>query len=303
VGAQYGVAARDLAGILQTWDEGAWCLAALAVGARAEHSVELTAAAQEVLAAAGVMDSPGGGLLGVSSSTPQQLAGQAAAPLHITSALVSGGRKTWEANSDAALLAQGEASAQAAPMFAQYMLPQMGDLRERLSRPGARMLDVGTGVAAMAVSYARVFPRLHVLGLDVLDRALALASQTIAASKVGDRVSVRNQDVVEFADEDGFDLAWMPAPFLCESAFRAGLPRVTLTLRPGGWLVVGHGKFTGTPMQAAVTRFKTVAYGGTPLDDLQAQQLLDEQGLTSVRTMPTPPGAPAITIGQKPANQ
>jgi len=297
------VAARDLAGILQTWDEGAWCLAALAVGARAEHSVELTAAAQEVLAAAGVMDRPGGGLLGVSSSTPQQLAGQAAAPLHITSALVSGGRKTWEANSDAALLAQGEASAQAAPMFAQYMLPQMGDLRERLSRPGARMLDVGTGVAAMAVNYARVFPRLHVLGLDVLDRALALASQTIAASKVGDRVSVRNQDVVEFADEDGFDLAWMPAPFLCESAFRAGLPRVTLTLRPGGWLVVGHGKFTGTPMQAAVTRFKTVAYGGTPLDDLQAHQLLDEQGLTSVRTMPTPPGAPAITIGQKPANQ
>ncbi len=46
----------------------------------------------------------------------------------------------------------------------------MGDLGSRLATPGARMLDVGTGVSAMAIAFAQVFPQLHVLGIDVLDR-------------------------------------------------------------------------------------------------------------------------------------
>ena len=43
--------APDAAGVTHTWDEAVWCLAALAVAFQARHSVELTAAAQEVLAA------------------------------------------------------------------------------------------------------------------------------------------------------------------------------------------------------------------------------------------------------------
>ena len=46
---------------------------------------------------------------------------------------------------------------------------------------GARTLDVGTGVAALAVAYAELFPRLTVVGIDVLPRVLALAGQTVAA--------------------------------------------------------------------------------------------------------------------------
>ncbi len=65
--------------------------------------------------------------------------------------------------------------------------------------------------------------------------------------------------------------------------------------------MVGHGKFGGSPAQDALTRLKTLAYGGTPLDEAAACHLLRNAGLTSVRPMPTPPGAPAITIGQKTA--
>jgi hypothetical protein len=72
-------------------------------------------------------------------------------------------------------------------------------------------------------------------------------------------------------------------------------------LRPGGWLIVGHGKFNGTPAQTALTRLKTIAYGGTPLDEEAAARLLRDAALTSLRQVPTPPGAPAITIGRKPA--
>jgi methylase of polypeptide subunit release factors len=181
------------------------------------------------------------------------------------------------------------------------MLPMMGDLADRLAAPGARLLDVGTGTGALAVAFAQVFPQVHVLGIDILDRALGLARQAIAVSDVGARVTVRKQGVADFADDAGFDLAWLPAPFFAEPALHAGLPRVVAALRPGGWLIVGYGKFGGTPAEDALTRLKTLAYGGTPIDDAAARQLLRKAGLTSVRTVSTPAGAPAITIGQNPA--
>ena len=180
------------------------------------------------------------------------------------------------------------------------MLPMMGDLAGRMAAPGARMLDVGTGVGAAAVASAQQFPQMQVLGIDILDRALDLARQAIAAAGVDDRVTVRKQDVADFADDDGFDLAWLPAPYIAGPALRSGLPRVVAALRPGGWLIVGHAKSGGAPAQDALTRLKTLANGGTPIDDAGVSQLLRQAGLTSVRPIPTPPGAAAITIGQKP---
>lgn len=295
------IAEPDLQATIQAWDEAAWSLAALALAARDDSPPGLTAAAKALLAVAGLTGPPGRPLRGLGTSTPGQIASQAAAPLHQASALVSGRGISWNAQSDEALLAQGNASAQGARPFAQFMLPMMGDLASRLAAPGARMLDIGTGVGALAVSFAEAFPQLHVLGIDVLDRALALARQTIAASGATARVTVCNMDVAEFADDSGFDVAWLPAPFIPQPALSAGLPRVTAALRPGGWLMVGHGKFGGTPVQDALTRLKTIAYGGTPLDEAASCRLLRDAGLTSVRPIPTPPGAPAITIGQKPA--
>jgi len=300
-GQQQAIAGRDLQATIQAWDQAAWSLAALALAARGDCPPDLTAAAGELLAAAGLTGAPGQPLQGLGTATAGQIASQAAAPLHQASALLTGRGMGWDAQSDEALLAQGNASAQAARQFAQFALPVMGGLAERLAAPGARMLDVGTGVGALAVGFARVFSELHVLGIDVLDRALGLARQAIAASDVAARVTVRKQDVAGFADDAGFDLAFLPAPFIPQPALGAGLPRVAAALRPGGWLMVGHGKFGVTPAEDALTRLKTIAFGGTPLDEAQACNLLGNAGLTSVRPIPTPPGASAITIGQKPA--
>jgi hypothetical protein len=49
-----------------------------------------------------------------------------------------------------------------------------------------------------------------------------------------------------------------------------------------------------------VTRFKTVSYGGTALSNEEAQALVRGAGLEDVRTVPTPHGAPAITVGRRP---
>jgi len=295
------IAEQDLQATIHAWDQAAWSLAALALTAQGDGPPELTAAARELLAAAGLIAAPGTPLPGLGTATPGQIASRAAAALHEASALAGGRGHEWCAQSDEVLLAQGRASAQRAVAVARFMLPMMGDLSGRLAAPSARLLDVGTGAGALAVAFAQVFPQVHVLGIDILDRALGLARQAIAASDAGARVTVRKQDVADFADDAGFDLAWLPAPFFAEPVLHAGLRRIVAALRPGGWLIVGHGKLGGTPAEDALTRLKTLAYGGTLIDDAAACQLLHKAGLTSVRTVPTPAGAAAITIGQNPA--
>jgi SAM-dependent methyltransferase len=293
--------AADLQAAIAAWDQAAWSLAALALVAAGDGSPDRTAAARQLLTACGITAVPGRPEPQGDTPTSQQIANQAAAPLHQAAALASGRTINWSDQSDEALLAQGQASAYGAPAFAHLVLPAMGDLGRRLAAPGARMLDVGTGVGAMAIAFAQVFPQLHVLGIDVLDRPLALARQNIGASDVAGRVTVRKQDVASFTDDTGFDLAFLPAPFVPRDAVLAGLPRIAAALRPGGWVFVARGKFDGTPAENALTRLKTLVYGGTPLDEAEASDLFRSAGLTSVQPVPTPDGAPGITIGQKPA--
>jgi SAM-dependent methyltransferase len=293
--------APDLLAAIAAWDQAAWNLAALAVVAAGDGPPEITGAAQHLLSVCGVTVPPGQPLPGGDTSVARQITSQAAAPLHQAAALASGRASRWSDQSDQALLAQGHASASGALAFAQLVLPAMGDLGSRLAAPGARMLDVGTGVGALAIAFARVFPHLHVLGIDVLDRSLGLARENIAASNAAARVAVRRQDVASFADDAGFDLVYLPAPFVPRPALQTGLPRVIAALRPGGWVFVASGKFDGSPAEDALTRLKTLVYGGTPLDEAEATSMLRSAGLTSIHPVSTPKGAPAITIGQKPA--
>ena len=280
--------------LLSTGDRAAWATAALALVAGAGGTPELRRSAGEVLDALGIsLDSdavPGIDRAGV--------AGQAASPLLQTSTLLTRG-EVWVDQPDEAIIAQGRASAQGAAAFERLGLPFMGGLAEALATPGARMLDVGTGVAALAASYAELFPELTVVGIDVLPRVLALAEDLLRTSPVADRVILREQDVSGLTDEATYALAWLPAPFVPEAAVRAGVPRLVRSLIPGGWLIVGHGKLAGDPLDDALTRFKTVSYGGTPLDNEQAQTLLRDAGLLDVTTVPTPMGAPAITVGRR----
>jgi hypothetical protein len=275
-------------------DRGAWINAAIALALDNSRSEVQRLAAADLLRSLDVdVDADLGEL------DRGRVAAQAAAPLLQTAAVVGGDGELWEGQSDEALLAQGRASAQGAAAMVQFGLPMLGGLAEALAQPGAMMLDVGTGVAAMAVAYAELFPRLTVVGLDVLPRALALAAATVSASAVADRVVLREQDVATLDEEATYALIWLPAPFIPEVALRAAMPRVARAMAPGGWVMVGHGKFAESPSENAITRFKTVIYGGTALDDEQAQRLLREAGLQNVRTTATPRGGPAITVGRK----
>jgi SAM-dependent methyltransferase len=290
-------ATEQLSGAIGQWGQGAMCLAALALAADTEAAGPLSAAARDVMAAAGLGDA-----LTAPHRLPftgAQLSGMAASPLLQAAALVGGAHDAWAAHSDAVLTAQGQASGSSATLFSRLVLPHFGDLADRLARPGARMLDVGTGIGALAVGFAQTFPQLHVTGIDVSARVVELARAHVGASPVASRVELRQQDVAELTDEASYDLAWMPAPFVPEPAFGTGVARIVRALRPGGLLMIGHGRYDGSELETAMTRFQTLAYGGTVLDGRSAVRLLTGHGLTSVQTVSTPPGAPSVTVGQR----
>jgi hypothetical protein len=290
-----GAPAQDrLEAFLHGSDRSVWSTAALILALDGSGSAELQRGAADVLRALDLA-------LDDESLDPARLAAQGAAPVHQVAALLRGDGQIWAGQSDEALFAQGRASGRFAAALAEHGLPRLAGLAEAFATPGTRMLDVGTGVAGLAVSCAEEFPALTVVGIDVSPRVLALAAHTVAASSVGERVVLREQDVNTLDEPNTYAFAWMPAPFLPVDALSAGVLRVIDALVPGGWLVLGHGKFAGGTAEVAVNRFKTIAYGGTALDDEEAEEFLHSAHLVDVMTMPTPAGSPALTLGRKSA--
>ena len=275
------------------WERGLWCLAAVVLAAE-QADPSLTRAAADVLGAAGVDTADGP----VSAGTENVDALKAS--LLQAAGLVGAERFDWLRQPDEALFAQGRGGARGAAPMVSHLLPALGDLAARLAAPGAQLLDVGTGVGALAVALAEQLPSVTVTGIDISDRVLELARTTRAASEVADRVQLRRQDIAMLTELDHYDLVWLPAPFLPPSALHAGVRRAAAALRPGGWIILGHGKLHGEPFDVALTRLKTLAYGGTALSDPEAQDLLTGAGLDRVTTVATPHEAPAVTVGHRP---
>ncbi|WP_425475994.1 methyltransferase domain-containing protein [Mesorhizobium yinganensis] len=89
-------------------------------------------------------------------------------------------------------------------------------------------MDVGTGVAGIALEAARTCPNIRVDGIDIWEPALELAKQNVAESPYADRVSVRNLDVSRLDEYDRYSLAWLPTMFLKRPIVEAALDRARL---------------------------------------------------------------------------
>lgn len=284
--------------------EAVWELTAiaLALGDPARTDSSQRRAAEQVLLEAGLLvptvdgAQPSPGLAELISGGANALASQVTAGLIQSAALLSG-ITAWSTQDDEAILAQGQGSGQFAEPFKMFALPQMEGLPDLLSAGDAVMLDVGVGVAGLAVAFCRAFPGLRVVGLDVFPRALELARRRVHEAGLADRIELRRQDFAELDDLGVFCLAWLPGPFVPRPALEAGLPRLVDALIPGGWVLLGHGKLVSRDLSSALTRFQTVAFGGSAVDDDEAQVLLRGVGLQQVTTLPTPEGAPALTVG------
>ena len=111
----------------------------------------------------------------------------------------------WRHTSAALLQAQGDASAMFAPMFKANIVGSLGDLAARLDRPGARFLDIGVGVASLAIAMCRAWQALHAVGVDTFDVPLGLARRNVERAGLADRIELRQTAVEDLREEESFE--------------------------------------------------------------------------------------------------
>lgn len=168
------------------------------------------------------------------------------------------------------------------------LLPALDGLAARLEGPGGSFLDVGTGVARLAIGMARRWPSLRVVGLDVWGPSLEIARKNVLDAGLQDRVEVREQAGEKLDDERAYDLAWLPAPFVPAPALAPLVERTLRALKPGGWLLFAAAK-PGDDLRGAALRFRVALYGGAPSTQPEIEELLADKGFTEVKTLPGPP--------------
>jgi predicted O-methyltransferase YrrM len=147
----------------------------------------------------------------------------------------------------------------------------------------------------------RLFPRLHVIGLEPQDAPLAEARRNVAAAKLGERIELRAQRIEDLADREAFDLVWLPQVFLPREVLERGLRRAWAALRPGGWILLIAFSTPGMDLDAALLRLANVAYGGDPLYPEQVAELLADADFARTQVFPSPAGSiPKLIVGQRP---
>ena len=205
----------------------------------------------------------------------------------------------WVYTDPVVLQSQGQSSGAVPPLIAS-VAPTLDGLTEALAREGARILDIGSGVAALSISCCRVWPAASVVGVDPWEPAMKLAVQNVSEAGLDDRITLRAVAIEDITDRDAFDLAWMPAPFLPKSVLESGVPVIARSLRPGGWLILGRYAAPQEALPEALADLRTVRGGGTPLSEDDAVALLQQGGLADVRSVPSEWMAPIrFVAGQR----
>jgi Rieske Fe-S protein len=164
----------------------------------------------------------------------------------------------------------------------------------------ARILDVGTGVGALAMAFCRTFPDSTVVGIDTWELSLELARQNVAAAGLGSRITLRAESIDAFEDDDGFDLVWMPVIFLSRRILEDAVAHAVAAMRPGAQIVLGRYAGPDDRIAGALGDLRTIRSGGTLLNGSDTRALLERAGLVDVhevdRTWPAPIG---LTAGRR----
>lgn len=206
----------------------------------------------------------------------------------------------WRHTDSRILQAQGTRSSAIAGTWAEHVVPGLDGLD--LDAPGAVFLDVGTGVAALAIEVCRRFPSLRAVGLDPWAPALAEARGNVETAQLGHRISLRDGGVEELADDSAFDLAHVPVLFLSAEHAGRGLRGVRTALKPGGWVLLQVLGAPGHNLTSAVLRLCGVLWGGEGrMTPGLAEQMLVDAEYEDVRTFPALPGLPLrYVVGRRP---
>ena len=205
----------------------------------------------------------------------------------------------WAHDNSELLQTFGEVSAGFPTILKSKIGPELEGLLERLETPGARFLDIGTGVAELSIAMVRQWPTLKVLGVEPWEPSLVIGSQNVKDAGLAEQIELRNVRAETLGESDAFDLAWVPSAFIPGHALPSVIDSVSKALKRGGWLLLARPHHEDEPLARATAHFRTVLWGGGPLSSEGAEGLLHQAGLVDVRSAAMPPGAPiAVTVAR-----
>jgi release factor glutamine methyltransferase len=93
--------------------------------------------------------------------------------------------------------------------------------------PEPRVLDVGVGSGAIALSIADEHPGAHVIGIDCCSSALSLAEENLAHTSVDGRVRLQKSDLLDDVSGE-FDLVVSNPPYVSPEEYETLQPEIRL---------------------------------------------------------------------------
>lgn len=160
-------------------------------------------------------------------------------------------------------------------------------------------LDVGTGVAHLAIAAAQTWPALDVVGIDIWKPALERAHANVGESGFSNRIEIRDENVTDLEATQSFNLAWLPLPFLPKDILGTALERVYGALKTGGWIIVGQYEIPDDPLLKALSELQIVRSGGYPWGANEIADLMGALGFERIEPAKGAPGAQFV-LGQRP---
>jgi hypothetical protein len=146
-------------------------------------------------------------------------------------------------------------------------------------------LDIGTGVAGIALEAAKRCPTLQIDGIDIWDPALKLARQNVEASAYADRVRILKLDLDV---EQRYSLVWLPSMFLPRRVLERALDRIVLASKSNAYLVAAVYTQPEDPFMAVVTTLRTLRSGGELTNPAELQEMLKSRGYTDLEMSISP---------------
>jgi precorrin-6B methylase 2 len=168
-------------------------------------------------------------------------------------------------------------------------------LREALN---GTFLDVGTGVAGIALEAARTCPNLQVDGIDIWEPALALAKKNVLESPYADRVHIMNLDIAALAVEHRYSLVWLPTMFLNRPVLEQAIDRIIVASRRGAYLIAALYTEPKDSFAAVLSTLRTTRSGGEVTDPSELQDMLKSRGYADLEVNVTP--IATFILGKRP---
>jgi SAM-dependent methyltransferase len=216
---------------------------------------------------------------------------------HMTLLDPGGAATSWSYSDPKLLTAHGDFARFHGRGVANGVIPALEGLAQRFESGGS-FLDIGVGVAGLAISLAELVDNVRIVGIDVWQPSLRLARENVARAGLDDRIELREQGAESLTDEQAFDLAWMPLPFMPERVIPQAIENTFRALKPGGWLVLAYGNLEIPEPGAALGRFHMTIFGGPLWTVGHIQNLAHARGFADVHVVPGPPG-PAVLIAAR----